>query len=334
MPRLTLSLAIGDYDHAADVLDARVPIEGVDLIVNRLPTEEIFHRFLLHREWDIAEVSLGKYVAMRAAGDTAVTALPVFLSRAFRHSMFYVRAGAGLHGPADLAGRTIGVPEWAQTAGVYGRGWLCGGSRACGNVPLSAVRWVQAGLHQPGRAEKVALALPPGVELRVESDRTLDRMLIEGEIDCVMSAAAPRSFLQQGAVRIERLLPDYRGAEEAWYRETGIYPVMHALAVRSELLERHPWLAMNLYRAFDEARRRSMARLDDIGASHVPMPWLKARCEQMRELFGEDWFPYGIAANRVTLDALCRFAHEQGLTRGLIAPESLFTATTGGEYRI
>jgi 4,5-dihydroxyphthalate decarboxylase len=334
MPRLALSLAIGDYDHASDVLDGHVPVEGVELIVSRLPTEEIFHRFLLHHEWDIAEVSLGKYVAMRAAGDSAITALPVFLSRAFRHSMFYVREDAGLRSPADLAGRTIGVPEWAQTAGIYGRGWLCGTGKASGNVPLSAVRWVQAGLHQPGRAEKVALALPAGVELRVEPRRTLDQMLLDGEIDCVMSAAAPRSFLQPGAVRVVRLVPDYRAAEEAWYRETGIYPVMHALAVRSELLARHPWLAMNLYRAFDDARRRSMARLDDIGASHVPMPWLKDQCERMRELFGADWFPYGIAANRVTLEALCRFAHEQGLTGAPIRPEALFPATAGGEYRV
>jgi len=324
MSRLTLSLAIGEYDHAADVVNGRIPVEGVDLVPSHLPTEEIFHRFLLHREWDIAEVSMGKYVAMRAAGDHSITALPVFVSRAFRHSMFYVRADAGIRTLADLAGRTIGVPEWAQTAGIYARGLLTGS----GGVPLSSVHWVQAGLNQPGRTEKVKLMLPEGVSLRVEPGRTLDDMLLSGDIDCAMTASPPRSYLEPGRSGLARLFPDYRAAEEAWYRETGIYPVMHAVALRTELVERHPWVAMNLYRAFDEARRRSMARLDNIGVSAAPMPWLKDGCDRMRALFGDDWFPYGVDANRTTLEALCRFSFEQGLTARLMQPAELFAPTT------
>jgi len=324
MRRLTLSLAIGDYDHVTDLVSGRVPVEGAELVVSHLPTEEIFHRFLLHREWDIAEVSMGKYVAMRAAGDDSITAIPVFLSRAFRHSMFYVRKGDGIQSAADLAGRTIGVPEWAQTAGIYGRGVLTGSA----GLPRAAVNWVQAGLNQPGRTEKVKLSLPAGVQLRAEPGKTLDQMLLSGEIDCAMTASPPRSFLQQGATGIVRLFPDYRAGEEDWFRATGIYPIMHGVAIRTELLDRHPWIAMNLYRAFDQARLHSMARMDSIGSSQAPLPWLKDSCDRMRALFGDDWFPYGVGANHVTLEALCRFSHEQGLTAHRVDPASLFAPTT------
>ncbi|MBC7778892.1 MAG: 4,5-dihydroxyphthalate decarboxylase [Proteobacteria bacterium] len=330
MPRLTLSIAIGEYDHVTDLVTGRVPVEGIDLVVSHLPTEEIFYRSLLHREWDISEVSIGKYVALRAAGDDSVTAIPVFPSRAFRHSMFYVREDGGIRSASDLIGRTIGIPEWGQTAGIYGRGFLADTA----GLPLASIEWVQAGLNDAGRTEKVKLTLPQGVRLRPEPTRTLNDMLLSGEIDCAMTASPPRAFVQAPGKGIVRLFPDYRAAEEDWYRATGIYPIMHAVGIRTEVLTRHPWVAMNLYRAFDEARRRSMARMDNIGMSHAPLPWLKDTCDRMRALFGADWFPYGVDANRTTLEALCRYAHAQGLADRALAPEALFAPTVLSTFKV
>ena len=317
MSRLSLSLAIGEYDHVADLVNGRLPTPGIDLLPVRLPAEETFHRFLRHGEFDVAEVSLGRYLAARDAGDDSVTALAVFPSRAFRHSMFYVRAGSGIDSLAALAGRRIGLPDWAQTASIWGRGIL-----ETSGVPVAGIRWVQAGLHQPGRRGTPPARLPDGLELRGDTTRTLDALLLDGEVDCVMSAAAPPAFLEgRGVVR---LLADYRAHEERWHALTGIHPIMHAVAVRTALLDRHPWLARALFLAFDAARRRSMQRLDVIGISAAPLPWLKDHCDRARARFGEDWFPYGVEANRVTLEALCRWAAAQGVTRREADPRALF----------
>jgi 4,5-dihydroxyphthalate decarboxylase len=317
MTRLALSLAIGEYDHVADLVQGRLPTAGFDLLAVPLPAEEAFHRFLRHGEFDVAEVSLGRYLAARDAGDDSVTALAVFPSRAFRHSMFYVREDSPIRSLADLAGRRIGLPDWAQTAAVWGRGIL-----ESSGVPLMGIDWVQAGLLEPGRRGTRPAAPPAGLRLRLESARTLEALLFAGEIDCVMSAAAPAAFLEGRG--IARLLPDYRAHEEAWQARTGIFPIMHAVAVRTALLDRHPWLARALFLAFDEARRRSMRRLDVIGLSAAPLPWLKDSCDRARARFGEDWCPYGLEANRITLQALCRWAAAQGVTRQVADPGALF----------
>jgi len=317
MTRLTLSLAIGEYDHVADLVHGRVPTPGFELLALALPAEETFHRFQRHGEFDVAEVSLGRYLAARDAGDDSVTALAVFPSRAFRHSMFYVREGSPIRSLAGLAGGRIGLPDWAQTAALWGRGIL-----ESSGVALEGIDWVQAGLLEAGRRGTPPAAVPPGLCLRRDCARTLETLLFAGEIDCVMSAAAPPAFLERRG--IVRLLPDYRAHEEAWHTRTGLYPIMHAVAVRTALLDRHPWLARGLYDAFDAARRRSMRRLDVVGVSAAPLPWLQDSCARARERFGEDWFPYGVQANLATLQALCRWARSQGVTQRELDPRSLF----------
>ncbi|HSQ02868.1 MAG TPA: 4,5-dihydroxyphthalate decarboxylase [Burkholderiales bacterium] len=316
MEKLRLSLALDEYDHTRDVISGRVPVEGVELITMSLQIEEIFYRNTLYHEWDVSELSMGKYVALRSQGDETFTAIPVFVSRQFRLSMIYVREGGGISRPEQLAGKRIGLPEWAQTATVYSRGYLAHTAR----VPLESIDWVQAGVHQTGRVEKVKLNLPPGLKLRRVSDRTLDDLLLAGELDAVLSARAPRS-LGKGIVR---LFPDYRPVEEEYYRNTGIYPIMHVIVVRTEVLRQHPWVAMNLMRAFEEAKRRSYARLDEIGVSAVPVAWLADYIGQMKSLFGDDFFPYGVDKNRVTLDAFLQFAHEQGVCHRRLQVEELF----------
>jgi 4,5-dihydroxyphthalate decarboxylase len=316
MEKVALTLAIGDYDHTRDLATGEVAVQGASLNVLTLAPEEAFFRFTRFREWEVSEMSMGKYVSLRSQGDDSIAAIPVFPSRVFRQSMIYVREGGGIERPEQLKGARVGVPEWAQTAVIYARGYLV---HQVG-VPLDSVEWVQAGVNQPGRAEKVKLKLPDGVRLRAEPGRSLNEMLRAGHLDAVLSARPPQG-LGSG---IRRLFPDYESVEAAYFRETGVFPIMHVIVIKTEVLARHPWLAMNLYKAFDEAKRRSIERLSDITASHAPLAWLASYAERMKTLFGEDFWPYGLDSNRKTLQAFVDFAFEQGVCHRRVALEELF----------
>jgi 4,5-dihydroxyphthalate decarboxylase len=316
MGKVPLTLAIGDYEHTRDLASGRVPVQGATLNVLTLPPEEAFFRFTRFREWEVSEMSMGKYVSLRSQGDDGIAAIPVFPSRVFRHSMIYVREGGGIQRPEQLKGLRVGVPEWAQTAVIYARGYL---AHQVG-VPLDSVEWVQAGVNEAGRVEKVELKLPDGVRLRREPARSLNDMLLAGDLDAALSARPPRG-MGEG---IRRLFSDYEPAEQAYFRETGVFPIMHVIVIRTDVLARHPWLAMNLYKAFDEAKRRSIERLSDITASHAPLPWLAAYAGRMKALFGEDFWPYGLEKNRKTLQAFVDFAFEQGVCHRKLALEELF----------
>ena len=316
MERLSLTLAIGDYEHTRDVVTGQVPVQGVSLNVLTLPPEEAFFRFTFFREWEVSEMSMGKYVSLRSQEEDSIAAIPVFPSRVFRQSMIYVREGGKIDRPEQLKGKRIGIPEWAQTAVIYSRGYLTHQAK----VPLASVEWVQAGVNQAGRVEKVKPKLPEGVRLRPEPQHSLNDMLLAGDLDAVLSARPPRG-LGSG---IRRLFPDYEAVEAAYFRETGIFPIMHVIVIKTEVLERHPWLAMNVYKAFEEAKRRSVERLSDITASHAPLAWLAPYAERMKVLFGEDIWPYGLEKNRTTLQAFVDFAFEQGVCHRRLELEELF----------
>ena len=327
--RLRLTLAIGEYDHVRDLCSGQVRANGITVAPLFLPTEEIFHRFLRYREWEMSEVSLAKYTAMRSQGDTSLVALPVFPSRVFRHSSIYVRPDGPVRAPGDLAGRRVGVPEWAQTAAVYSRGLLADTY----GVDLRSIGWQQAGVNQPGRAEKVMLSLPDGLRVTPRPDTSLDAMLHAGEVDAVLSAHPPDSF-EAGHPGIKRLFDDPAAEERAYFQQTGIYPIMHVVVLRAAVLERFPWAAMNLLVAFDEAKCRSQYRLSEYTASRVPLPWIPAFMADIQGLFGPDPFPYGLEPNRVTLGAFLRWAHVQGVTPREMAPEELFAPQTLTRVRV
>jgi len=319
MPDLSLSLAISYYDHVNDLVRGRVRAEGISLVASELPNEEIFFRMLHFSEWDVAEFSMAKYVALAAAGDPPFRAIPVFPSRAFRQSAFYVATDAGITSASDLAGMRIGIPEWAQTAGVYARAYL---QHQCG-VPLDEIRWVQAGVNEPGREEKVSLSLPPGVTVKHVRDQSLSGMLLNGDLDAIISAREPKVFLE-GNPRIARLWPDYRRVEKEYYSATGIFPIMHVIVVKSATLDRDPWIAMNLFKAFEEAKTNSLRGLTGATTSRIPIPWYQDAVMEARQVFGNDCWPYGIEANRLTLEAFSQYCREQGVTSHQAQMEELF----------
>lgn len=327
MSRLRLSLAISEYDHVRDLVSGALRAEGIELTPLALDVEEIFWRFSRFQEWDVSEMSLGAYVSARSHGDESMVAIPVFPSRVFRHSAFYVATGSDMERLEQLAGRRVGVPEWAQTACVYARGLLAEEA----GVRLQDVEWYQGGVNQAGRVEKAQLELPEGVRLTVVADRTLEAMLLGGELDAVITARPPAAWPAGG---VRRLLPNARAQEESYWRRTGMFPIMHVVALRAEVVRAHPWVAMSLYKAFDEARRRGVERLFTMGASRIALPWAPDTAEGWRELFGGDYWPYGLEPNRPTLEAFLRYAHEQGVARRLLAPEELFPPSVLSVYRV
>ena len=314
--RLALTLALSPYDHTRDLAP-----RGIELNVLELPIEEIFYRFTRFREFEASEMSSAKTVSLLALEQPDIIALPVFVSRVFRHSAIYVGKGSGIRRPKDLEGRRVGIPEWSQTAGIYARGLL---AHEYG-VDLASIDWRQAGVREPGRIEKVELKLPKGVRVTAVPEKSLTEMIKTGELDAVISARE---------VPGERLFADYRAAELDYFRKTRIFPIMHMIVMRRGVYEQDRWIAMNLFQAFQEAKQRSVARLREIGISHVPLPWLSDTTRVWQEAIGEDFWPYGVEPNRPTLEAFLQYAFEQGVCRRKLAAEELFAPETLASYKI
>ena len=320
MADIHLTMAIFDYDHVRDMATERVKPEGIELTVINHDVEEIFHRMMFGQEFDVSEISMGMSTSRVSQGDAPFVLLPIFPSRVFRLSSIYVRADGPIKTPADLKGKRIGVPEWGQTAGIYTRGWMVHQA----GVKLTDVDWFQSGINDPGRQEAATLDLPDGVNLTVVTDRSLTDMMFDGDLDAAFSARAPNAFLA-GDPRMVRLFPDYRKAEQAYFEETGIFPIMHTIAMRRDVFEEHRWAAMNMMTAFEEAKQRSVARIKNVTASQIAVPWLNHDAPEVNKaLFGDDWWPYGIERSRTTLEAFLQYGYEQGTLHKKMKPEDLF----------
>jgi 4,5-dihydroxyphthalate decarboxylase len=317
---VNLTLAVCDYEHVRDLTGGVVRADGIVLTPLVFPSiEEITFRFTRTLEWDVSELSFGKYTSLTSQGNAPMIAIPVFPSRVHRHSAIYVRSDRGIREPKDLEGRTIGIPEWAQTAGIFVRGFLAEHY----GVELSSITWLQAGVDEPGRNEKVELRLPAGIRYQAKPDTSLSAMLASGEVDAAITARAPLAFAPSGG-RIVRLFPNYRAEEERLFRKTGVFPIMHLMTIRRAVFEQYPWIAMNLFKAFEESKRRCFERLRDFTCARVPLPWAAAIADEIAASFGPDPYPYGVEASRATIEAFCRYAHEQGVTHRRMTPEDLF----------
>jgi 4,5-dihydroxyphthalate decarboxylase len=318
---LRLSIATTDYDHFRDFRLGAVRAQGIEHTWSVLSHHEIFARFTANREWDVAELSIAKFAAQVTRDEPDIVGLPVVCSRLFRFGAFYVNRKSGIKTAEDLRGKRVGSPEWAHSAAVYMRGWL---HNEVG-VKLDEVEWFQAGANAPGREEKVELSLPDGVSLTRVADRSLSQLLAANEIDCAIIARPPTCFLE-GHPDVERLYPDFEQLELEQYRSTGVWPIMHIIAMQRRILDENPWVARNLYNAFLESKQRSVERLLDPAVSRYPLPWLAAYGRRMSDLFGGDPFPYGVDANRSTVDQLLRYAELQGIAHRLVTADEVFPA--------
>jgi 4,5-dihydroxyphthalate decarboxylase len=330
MTRIQLTLACGDYDRTNALALGDVIPEGIALNYLRLPVEETFWRMLRHREFDIAEMSLSSYLMHRSRDDDFI-ALPVFPSRCFRHSCIFIHTGSGIKRPEDLVGKRVGVPEYQMTAPLWQRAVL----QHDYGVPPSAMQWFQGGLEQPGREEKEHLSLPSSVMIQpIQPGQTLSRMLEDGEIDALLSARAPSSFSAERTGAVARLFPDFKQVEQEYFRRTAIFPIMHVIVLRNDVVEKYPWVGGSLYKAFFQAKERLFEQMRQTAALHLSLPWLIAELEETQHLMGADFWPYGVAANRETLDAATQYSYEQGLTPRKLSIEELFLASTLDAFKI
>jgi 4,5-dihydroxyphthalate decarboxylase len=329
MPKkLNLTLACGDYEIVRPLVKGRVEVDGVDLtVLTDMDSATRHWRFLNNGEFDVAELSGSSYLA---ACDTGLPfrAVPVFLHRRFRHGFMFINTSKGIGKPADLKGRKVGVKTLMTTAVLWMRGIL---QHEYG-VPLNSIEWVAE------IENDVDVALPKDLKYScLPNDKSVDAMLAEGELDAVLHSDLVKPFLAHDP-RVARLFPDHKAEEMAYYQRTGIFPIMHVLAIRQSLAEQHPWLAINLFRAFNEAKALAMKRMAN--PRIVPLAWYRAAWEEQERILGPDPWEYGLTdKNRKVLETLVGYSHEQGLIKKRPALDELFLNVDqgrkrGGEYRI
>tara|TARA_A100001391_G_scaffold204802_1_gene201814 strand:+ start:2454 stop:3446 length:993 start_codon:yes stop_codon:yes gene_type:complete len=328
--RLNLSFACWGYDRTEALRSGDVQPDGINLNYQSLDVEETFFRMLRNREFDAAEMSMSSYCVTLGRENPAFIAIPVFPSRFFRHSCIFVSAKSGIEKPQDLVGKRIGVPEYQMTAPVWIRGIL---QDEYGIDPAS-VTYFTGGEETPGREEKLKLDLPD--KFRVEPigpGQTLTRMLADGEIDALHTARAPSTFYSEPG-KVRRLFPDFVEVEKAYYARTGIFPIMHVVALRRDIYEENRWVAQALYKAFSEAQRRSYEELRVSASLKTMLPWQIAMVEETVALMGEEWWPYGIEPNRHVIETFTRYHHEQGLSPRQLTVEEMFAPETFSEFVI
>lgn len=320
MSRLRLTMACGDYDRTRALEEGTVRPDGIDLTYLRLPVEETFFRMMRHREFDVAEMSMSSYVLSLQSERPPFVALPVFTSRMFRHGGIFVNADAGIAEPSDLQGKVVGTPEYQLTAGVWIRGILADRH----GVPVDSVRYVTGGQETPGRIEKAAVDL--GGKARVErapAGATLSQLLADGRIDALYSPRIPSTFSPDGG-SVRRLFTDPVAAEKEYWAATGIFPIMHVVALRREVYERDRWVAQSLTKALTTAKRLAFESLYDSSALRFMLPWMNTDLEQAKSLMGPDYWSYGLHDNTEVLSTFLRYHHDQGLSRRLMTPDELF----------
>lgn len=326
---LRLTLAAGHYDRTEALRDGRVRPEGIELTYLMLRVEEIFWRVAQYREFDAAEFSLGGYLVRLGRGADDLVAIPVFPSRCFRHSGIFVHAASGIERPQDLRGKRVGVPEYQMTAAVWVRGIL---SDDYGVRPHE-MEWLQGGLEDPGRVP-FEPAEPPGVQLGfAPSDRSLAQMLAAGEIDALVTARTPSTFDRRGGP-VRRLFQDPWSAERDYFQRTGVFPIMHTMVIKREVLNANPWVASTLFKAFEAAKALALEDLTQTSALPLSLPFLVEHAYQTLDLMGDDYWPYGLEPNRNTLETFVRYMREQGLIPQPLPIESLFPESTRRTFRI
>lgn len=330
MSKLELSVAFGDYDRNRPIVDGTVQIDGIEPVVMMLSPEEMFFRSMRHEAFDVCELSLSSYVLRVARGDCPYVAIPAFLSRAFRHTSIIVRTDRGIRTPQDLKGKRVGTPEWQLTANIWARALL----EEDYGVKPSDIRWMRGGLEEAGRKEKVDIALPKGVVIEdIGPEQTLNAMLQAGEIDAFIGPRAPSAFVP-GNPSLGWIFEDPMQEAMRYYQRTRIFPLMHVVGIRRSIVDAHPWVPMALLKAFERAKRVALDKLADTSATKVTLPFIEEQLRNVHAFMGDDFWPYGLPANRHALEYFVRHHHAQGVSNRLVAVDELFHPSTVESFKI
>lgn len=322
MKKIELTLACGDYEIVRALKEGIVKPDGIDLtVLTNMDSTTRHWRFLRNREFDMAETSASSYVVARDYG-FPISALPVFLHRRFRHGFVYINTSKGIREPKDLIGKKVGIKSFLVTAGHWMRGIL---EHEYG-VPHKSIDWY-AELD-----EDVDFTPPSDLKLtRLPSDKSVEAMLAEGEIDALIHSSLIKPIVNKDP-RVARLFPDYKAEEQAYFAKTGIFPIMHVLGIKNEVVEKYPWVAINMYQAFNEAKDIAMKRMEN--PRLVPLAWYREAWEEQEGILGTDPWEYGLSErNRHALETLAGYSYEQGLIREKASLEELFLDVSHGRKR-
>ena len=320
--KIPLTLACGDYEIIRALKEGEVEPDGIDLtVLTEMDSTTRHWRFIRNRDFDMAETSASSYVVAKDQGEP-VTALPVFLHRRFRHGFVFINTGKGINSPKDLIGRKVGIKSFLVTAGHWMRGIL---EHEYG-VPHKSLHYF-AELD-----EDIEFATPADLKItRLPNDRSVEKMLAEGELDAVIHSSIIKP-IAAGDPRVGRLFPDYKAEEIAYFKKTGIFPIMHVLGVKQEIVDKHPWVPINMFQAFQKAKAIAMARMAN--PRIVPLAWYREAWEEQEGILGPDPWEYGLTdRNRHTIETLAGYSHEQGLTKRRHSADDLFVSVFQGRKR-
>lgn len=320
---MQLTIGVGNYDRTAPLLDGRIGVAGAQIAVQSPPLEELFVRAFDKGEFDVAELSFSNYVYLTSESSCQYVALPIFPSRTFRHSAIYVRSDANIRSPRDLIGRLVGVREYSMTAALMARGVL----EDDYGVAAAAIRW-RYGRAEADEAPPVVRMKPRGVEVEpIAGHDNLSDLLEAGKIDALVAYKPPSCFVR-GAPQVRRLFPDHVAAERDYYARTGIFPIMHLMAVKRELTDRHADICIAVCNAFEQARCLAFGALESYSSLAVALPWARDNLAEARALMGHDYWPYGIERNRAAIEAVARYSAAQGLAKRVLGVDELFARCT------
>lgn len=330
MAKLKLTLACWDYDRTRPLIDGRVQAEGIDLEIKVLRPREAFSRMREHKEFGVSELSLSSYATLKGRGACPFVAVPVALSKIFRHSCIYVRTDAGIRIPQDLRGRRVGTTSLSSTGTVFMNGML---QHEYG-VASEDIHWFIGGLDAPTPRPLISLNSSKTMKVDFLSEgQTLEQKVENGELDALFAISIP-SIFQKGSPCITRLFPNYKEVEQDYYRRTRIFPIMHTVVIRDDVYREYPWVARSIFRAFCEARDLAVNGLYDTDALRLTLPWLISHVEETRRVFGKDFWSYGLESNRPALEAIGQYVYEQGLSPRTVKPDELFAPETTSEENL
>ena len=320
MADLPLKIAFWDYDRTRALIDGEVKPEGIELNIEVLRPRVMFPRMLDYQEFDVSELSLASFCALNARDDCPFIGIPVPVSRFFRHSCIYTRTNSGIDKPEDLNGKRVGTTQYGSTAATFIKGML----QDDYGIRASDMHWYMGGLTTPTQPPLIPLNLPDSIQLDyLPEGKTLEGMLMADELDALFSIYLPEIFIQ-GSEKIQRLFPEFKSVEQDYYQRTGIFPIMHTIVIKKAIYDQHPWVAENLFKAFCQARDMATAKFYDTDALHLTLPWLIDHVEEAWRELGRNYWPYGLAPNRTTIDAVGRYVYEQGLAPHSITADEIF----------
>jgi 4,5-dihydroxyphthalate decarboxylase len=316
MSKLHLTLACGDYEIIRALKEGAVKPDGIELTVLTDMSAAVRHwRMIRNREFDVAELSMSNFLMAKFTGLPFV-AIPVFLHRRFRHSFTFLNTAKGIKKPTDLIGKKVGLRTFQATANLWIRGIL----EHEYQVPHRKLLWYTQD------EEEIEFTPPPDLALqRTPNGKKVETMLVDGELDAVIHPELIQPILDKDK-RVVRLFENYKELEVEFYKRTGIFPIMHTAAIRQEVVDKHPWVPINLMQAFEKAKQAAYARMEN--PRIVPLAWFRHTLEEQEEILGRDPWAYGLGKqNRKTLETLMQYSNEQGLLGKKIPLEELFVKT-------